>query len=447
MPYSPLGENCHLTGQQTFIARGVLGIATAAISVFAVSNGWLRRLPSTRFDRLASSAFLFSRLGLYFVVFLAAHIAPRGDVPSYYLPEAASVLHGLLPYRDFYSSYAPLHPYLDAIPASLWHSPLSIILFAILAESLLLPLWFRFGRRFLTEAELRSGAILYVTSAVSLQFVTIDGQDTVMIAVLLTLSLLLLTVRREVLSGISVGASIAAIKFLPVLFVPAFFFVIPRRWRWALGFLLPIAAVYGVAIGIHLPILEPVYKEGSIRSAGNLPYLIETLCGISLPSSLWDGLLIAAFVIIVSVAVHTARSATPATRLRILAFSIAAITLALLLFSKKSWPPYLMLGLFPICLLIDETSRLHISLFAVLNVFAVLEHSYWATFLHQLSSLELHQGLSSLQSNCFVLLALQITILGCYGWLLTLSLRQIGGAPQYSRQAYDSKPDMVAIEV
>jgi hypothetical protein len=414
-----------LTGQQTLIARGALGVLAGVASFAAVYNPRLRELASAPFDRLVTVAFVISRLGLFGLIFLVFRIAPRGDIPAYYWPEALSVLHGLLPYRDFNSSYAPLHPYLDALSVTLWHSPLAIILLAILVEAMLLPLWLRFGRELLSEQELRTGALLYLTSAISLQFVSIDGQDTVIISVLLTLTLFLLARHRVLRSGAAAGVSVAAIKFLPLIYAPAFFVATPRRWRWAAGFALPIVAVYGTFVLMRLPILTPLAQEGNLKCAGNVPFLIESLLGVTLPSRLWDALLVAAFTLIYFLVLRASRGTALPGQLRAITFAAAALTLALVLFSKKSWPPYLMLSLFPICLLAGLRSRIQVIALASFSLIAVVEHSYWSTLLHQLTAQEFHQGLRSGQATYFVFLALQLLLLAGYGWLLAASLRRI----------------------
>ena len=100
----------------------------------------------------------------------------------------------------------------------------------------------------------------------------------------------------------------------------------------------------------------PLWHQGNIKSAGNPPFLIQSVTGIVLPSRIWDVLLVAFFVaifILVFLLGRANRDATLPGRLRIIVVATAALTLALLLFSKKSWPAYLMLSLFPICLLID----------------------------------------------------------------------------------------------
>lgn len=419
-----------MTGQQTLIARGVLGVFAGALSIAACSNAYLRRLPNLRFDRFAVATFLVTRLGFFGLIFFVLRIAPRGDIPAYYWSEANSVLRGLLPYRDFVSSYAPLHSYIDAAAIRIWHTPLAIILLAILAETVLLPLWFRFGRNLLSETEIRTATLLYLTSTVSLQFVAIDGQDTVVVAVFLALSLFFLTRQKELLSGASTGAAVASIKFLPLLFAPAFFLSLPKRWRWTLGLAIPIAAVYGTSVAMGLPILTPLKQEGNIKGAGNLPFLIESILGITLPSRLWDLLLLAVLAVIFLLIARAAHASTPVGRLRVITFSLAALTLALLLFSKKSWPPYLMLALFPICLLI-EVRRLQLIGFALVGVVAVVEHSYWASILSQVTALQFHQGLLAGHSNCFVFLGLEVAMLAGYTWLLTNALRRIGAAPGF----------------
>jgi len=419
-----------LTGQQTLIARGALGVLAGAASLAAVYNPRLRQLARPRFDRLVIAAFAVSRLGLFALIFLILRIAPRGDIPAYYWQEALSALHGLLPYRDFASSYAPLHPYLDALPVALWNSPLAIILLAILVEAALLPLWLRFGRELLSEQELRTGALLYLTSAISLQFVAVDGQDTVIISVLLTVALFFLARHRSLLSGTSAGVSVAAIKFLPLVYAPAFFFATPRRWRWAAGFSIPVVAVYGAFLLMRLPILTPLVQEGNLKCAGNVPFLIESLLGITLPSRLWDALLAGTFALIFYLVAKANQDAGLPGRLRAITFATAALTLALVLFSKKSWPPYLMLSLFPICMLVDLRRKTQVIGISAFSLIAVVEHSYWATLLHQLTAQELHQGLLSALPTYYVFLALQLFLLVGYGWLLAAAFRRILSSPE-----------------
>jgi len=423
-----------LTGNQTLIARAALGVVTGIVSIAAVSSGRLRALPRQTFDRLMTGTLIVSRLAMYLGIFFVLRLQPRGDIPGYYWDEANDALRGHLPYRDFYTSYAPLHPYLDAFAIHLWFTPLAIILLAICVEWLLLPIWLRVGRNFLPEQELRTGALLYLTSAVSLQFVAIDGQDNVIIATLLAFAVLLLYRNRFLASGAAVGMSVATIKFLPLLYVPAFFLAVPRRWRWIAGIAIPIGVVYGALLAKHAPILGALTHEGGLKTANNLPYLIEAVFGIAPPPRFWDGLVLASVAILFALIANAVRQISPVLRLRTLTFGMAALTLALLLFSKKSWPPYLMLALFPICLLVPAQSRLKSAAFALFGVVAVVGPSYWASVFKQFSAQAFHQGLLAHQKGCFLFLAVQSLLVLGYAWLLFEATRRIIASPNVAAQ-------------
>jgi hypothetical protein len=412
-----------LTGNQTLIARAALAVVAGGASL-AVLKSRYRDLPRPAFERIVLIAFVASRFALYLTVFFIFRLAPRGDIPSFYWNEANAVLHHLLPYSGFQSSYAPLHAYLDAAVIRFWYSPLALIFLAICFESLVLPLWFRVGRLFVPENELRAGALLYLTSALSFQFVTIDGQDNAIVAVLLVLVLLLIHMRLNFFSGAAFGVGPAALKFLPMLFVPAFLIVLPRRWRWLAGLTVVLAAVYGIFLFKHVPVLQPFVIEGGFKSPGNLPYVIESIVGLDAPPHLWDAVFLLVFAIILAVAAKAARRATPIDRLRILTFTCTSIVLALLLFAKKSWPPYLIFVLFPICLLVAAKTQKRVILFSLFSIVAVVEHSYWAS-IFLVYAPQFHRALVALEPRSLILLALQLLLIAGYTWLLLLSMRQL----------------------
>ena len=414
-----------MTGIQSLEARAALGCVFAATGYIAASGSAIHRLTRRAFDRTANLAFILSRFIIFFGVFFALHLPVRGDIPSFYFPEAHWLMQHQLPYRDFPSSYAPLHTFLDAGLLLLWNSPIAIILFAILAECLILPIWLRTARLFASEAAVRIAAVLYITSAVSLQFVTIDGQDNIVIALLLGLGVLALARQREALSGAFVSFSVVLIKFLPLLFAPAFILG-TRRWiRWLIGFVAVLALGYGIFAAMHLPILYPLSAEGGLRTASDLPYLLESAAGYTPPSFVEDGLLAIVLLILIAVMLRArlrARAETPL--LRLVVFGCASLNLGLLIFSKKSWPPYLVLTLFPLCLLFGEGAyrRLRLALFAVFNVVAVTTHSIWATVFSQFLAEPFHHALMQRQLKAWIFLITQILLVAGYAWLLIESI-------------------------
>jgi hypothetical protein len=391
----------------------------------AVSSRRLFELERKQFERLLQWSFLISRFGLYGLVFFVLRLTPRGDIPAFYFREAAETMRGLMPYRDFVSSYAPLHPYLDALVLRVWFSPLSIILLSICVECLVLPLWFRAGQGFFSEEEMRRGALWYVTSAISLQYVTIDGQDNVILAVLLALATLLLYRNRALLSGLVFGSGIAAVKFLPLIYAPAFFLSIRGRWRWAVGMAAVAGAVYGAFAWLGVPVFQPLAHETSIHSAGNVPYVIDGVTGVFLPRAIFDGFLLAVVAALMSLLAVVSYRASDEVRLRALTFCTVAITVAVDLFSKKSWPAYLMLCLFPMYTMIPSVRRLHTIAFAFLTLVAVVEHSYWAGYLDSVQAAAFHQRLMLFDLRSVAFLGIEILLFIFYGWILVASTREI----------------------
>jgi len=414
-----------MTGIQSLEARTALGSVFAIAGYIAASSNAIHRLTRRAFDRTANIAFILSRLAVFIGVFGVLHLPVRGDIPAFYVTEAHWLMQHQLPYRDFPSSYAPLHPFLDAALLSLWNSPIAIILFAILVECLILPVWLRAARLFASESTVRIAAALYITSAISLQFVTIDGQDNVVTAVLLGLGVLALGRRRDALSGALVGFSSVLVKFLNMLFAPAFILA-ARGWlRWLIGFVVVVLGGYGAFALLHLPILEPLSREGGLRTASDLPYLLESIAGYTPATFFENGLLAIILLILIAVMFRArlrARADTPLLPLAV--FGCSALNLALLIFSKKSWPPYLVLTLFPLCLLFGEGGhrRLRLACFALFNVVAVTTHSIWATVFGQFLAEPFHHALAQRQPMAIVFLVTQILLVAGYAWLLVESI-------------------------
>ena len=382
------------------------------------------------FDRWLYGAFLLTRVGLLVLLFVVLHIEPRGDVIGYYVPEGFGALHGGVPYRDFESSYAPLHAYMDAAVLRVWGSARALMLFAVLVEFAGLPLWLGLGRRVWPERDVRAAAVLYLLSALSLQFVTIDGQDNVVIALLLAASFVLIGRRRELLAGVLLGLSAVAVKLIPLGYIPVIWAGTARRWRWLAGVLLAVGVGYGAFAGaVGRAVLMPLAREGGLRSAGDLPYVLEGLSGRILPGGV-SGLVLAGMegAILVRVLRVSRRSAEPAVRLQAMVLGVVAATLALELLAKKSWPAYLMLVLFPLLVgVVRSGGPWSVAGMAGFSAVAMVEHSYWASLLGQFDAATLHQGLVRGDGRCFVFLLLEVLLVVGYGWLLRMSWRQMAG--------------------
>lgn len=424
-----------MTGTQALAGRAAIGVVAGMSGVWAARSRRLMEVGAVQFERWVTWSFVGSRLALFALLFLFLRILPRGDVPGFYTPEAAAVLQHQVPYLDFVSSYAPMHPYMDAVPFSLWHSPLSILLFAILVEVLVLPLWFRLGREFLPVTAVRTAALLYLTSPISLQYVTVDGQDNVIIAVLLAISILLLIRGRTIGSGAAVGLSVCLTKVIPLVFAPVFFLTIRHRWRWGVAMLGLVVGVYGTFALEGLPMLAPLKIEGALKTAGNVPYLIEALTGYTVSNGVWNGLTMLALSVVWAVIWRAGHGADDRARLRVIAFGMVATATTVMMFSKKSWPAYLMLVLFPLYVLFADRRLAKLWLLAGFSVVVAIEHSVWATLLIEIRATALHQRMMAGEPVCWVLLLLEVLLVTGYGWLLWMAIGAVRTAKVYGDSA------------
>ena len=410
-----------MTGLQSLEARTALGSCFAVVSYLTATSGWIHRAARKTFDRALNAAFVLSRLSLYITAFFILRLQVRGDLPTFYvLPARALFLH-MMPYRDYGTSYAPVHPFFDAAILMIWNSPLAIILVSILAECFLLPVWMRAARRFVSERSVRIAAVLYLTSAASAVFVSIDGQDNVIIALLVGLGVLALGKYRAVLSGALVALGAVVFKFLPILFAPAFLVVPARKMRWLLGFVGTLILGYGYFAWIRLPLLYPVTFEHTDRTASDLPFVLECITGFTLP--LWVGDLLVAIpllAILYLLARIALRRPSLQVTLRTASFGSAALLISLLVFSRKSWPPYVMLVLFPLCLAVSRRPHLRLCVagFAIFNVLAVTTHSIWATVFLQMLPEPFHPILMHGDPMAIVLAVTQTALLVGYVWLI-----------------------------
>ena len=403
--------------------RFALVLSCFAISLFALSWKRLQTLTEQQFDRAAVWATAISRFGLFAFLFLILHMKPRGDVVLYW-GEAQGALKGGLPYRDFFTVYAPLHPYFDALFLRIYNQPISLMFVPLLAECVLVFLWLRIGRALFTDARLRRATILYVTCGLSIQFVGVDGQNTIVAGLFVVGAVYLLVRNRALLSGLCLGAGIALIKFLPLLFTPLYFFGAGKgRWRWALGIIVGCVPVYATFQLIGAPILRAVTDAGAMRSAGDVPYLLESLTGHMISDRAANFVVLIPLMAVLLFGMAMLRARSHEDRMRILVFGIGAATLTLVLFAKKSWSPYLMLALFPICLAVP-LGRVRALIFEAFVLVAVMEASLWNWWLSGWNSLGVHQYLVQGDVHALFLLV-EVAELAGYVWLLVCSLQHM----------------------
>jgi len=107
-----------------------------------------------------------------------------------------------------------------------------------------------------------------------------------------------------------------------------------------------------------------------------------------------------------------------AARVWSMLWAVAASTLVLLIFANKSWPAYLVLILFPLCILVAGSGLRARVLFALFGIVALVEHSFWATLLVEANAAELHRRIRRGDGQSLFFLLIEMLLLSGYAWLL-----------------------------
>jgi hypothetical protein len=251
------------------VALGLLCLVAYAILPRATA-----RLADRRFHLLITLLWIATRIGLFCAIYLVLRIPVGSDVRDYYYPEALHAKAGEVVYRDFSTNYAPAFPYLVAFVLRLWNSGAAIVLSTVIMEGAAFIVWLRAVRGMWPEPVYRRFAIFYVLSALVILNVGVAGQNQAWISLVLGTAVLLYRNRRCTLAAGVAGLSIVLVKFLPLLFIPAFLRRSSKPFRLAAAALLPSLAVYGVLFAKGLDVLQPVRTQGAEITCGNLPYLL-----------------------------------------------------------------------------------------------------------------------------------------------------------------------------
>ena len=359
----------------------------AAISAACVIGWWLTVVLESRMRPQVrrwwpAAVWIVTRPLLALLVFVVLGMPVQSDVPAYYHPQGQQALAGGLTYRDFPSSYAPLFPYLCAIPAGLWDSPKSIVFFSLLWELVAIAAWKAFAGRVMDRVEVSKALSMYVWNPMPILVTAIGGQNQTWIAALWGLSALWLAT-RPLLSGMTAAASVVCVKILGLLAVPVLFLGTASRWKFVIGFALAGAAVFGSFVLAGADVLQPVRYEGGQTTCGNLPYLL-TVFGFE-PSHPAIGLMLQVVLLVAlsGVWLWLAWKCRGRLSTTLLPVALSTVMLVFMLVSKKAYMHYLVMFGLPLCMAVAQTTRrdgLHL-LFMVFSGMAALEPSMWFRFM------------------------------------------------------------------
>lgn len=398
------------------VLGGKLAIGVAGTLVAMALIRWPRLLAvsNREFSRLAMAALVVSRMAVWIVVYVVLEEQVHSDARIVYLPEAEAAMRGGVGYLDPGSSYGPLFPHIVALPLRVWHSAKAIVLLTIAVECLALPVWIAVARRCAAERSVRVATVLYLTSAIAIVMVPINGSNQVWIMMFVGLALLLLLAGRDVLSGLTMAASALAVKVLAGLFMPVLWLASRNRWTWSVGCLLPLALVYGGLAAADVDILQSLRMEATLTTSGNLPFLLRSL-GMPGAGAWVAGPIVALALVLGSIFALAWWRDVPRDRTR----TVHLVTLLLLAFmvvSQKSYTNYLAVFLFPLCLTVAArpASSKRVALLGAFMTLAALEPSLYFRWLDA-TDLRLAAGVGSMTHATFLML--EVGLITGYLWI------------------------------
>ena len=422
-----------MTSLQAIELRGGVGGVMSVASLVAWRLAPRLRMSADTFFRSALAAFALTRLGAFIVAFGVLHFTPRGDI-ILYMQEALPALAGKLVYRDFLTPHAPLNSYLFALMLRLHNSSLTIMLFGILFDIAAMIVWFKCGQYFLSTLTLRRAALLLICNPTSLLTEGIDGQMNSFIALFLGLGVWLVLRQKHFLSGAAVAMPVAVIKFLTLIYAPGFLFAV-RGMRQkviaTLGFVGVLLVAYVPFALAGADLREPLTQEGAHKTSSNLVFLVESLTGHSLGLHLPDVLLALswlAVVVLTFVSMRAVSGDEPKARrstLLLLSISLIAELLCVQIFSKNTWDRYLVMAMFPLCLVAAELSWREMLGYGVWLFTLCFEPSYWAGILGLPEAGDVHRGMFSGNPRLIFFFCLQIIVVGGSVFMLLTCTRAL----------------------
>jgi hypothetical protein len=417
-----------MSGDTIVLLKAVAGgvMAVAGVLVFRWS-GW-RSLRRAAFRRGFFGCLLLTRVGLFALVFGAAGLPVQSDVAGYYYPQARAALAGLVPYRDFSTSYGVAFPYLAALPVAAWNAPESLVAAAIAIELASASLWFKLGARIAGETTLRAAALLYAFSPLPLLNVAVSGQNQVWVSAGLALALGALVARREVLSGLAIGLTAIAVKFLVLLFSPALGLASRRRFRWGAGCAAAPVATLAIAPVAALDLREPLRLEAVRRSSGNAWLLLDAFgvggSSVNVRLCVTAVLVGTAAVVLALASRRVRRDGLWATR------AITLMLAAFLLVSWKSYTHYLVMAFFPVCVTVAASGVTvgRAAMFGAFGAIAVVEPALWFRWMHERVVRPADLEMAGAPWAVLGFWLVELALVAGYAWVAACAWRGIAGA-------------------
>jgi hypothetical protein len=256
-------------------------LALGSLGVFAAMSG---RPSEIKVLRRLVFAVTLAKAALIPALYVSMPVASIStDAALYYLPQTLHALSGMIPYREFATSYSPFFHVLLMPGVLIWPHPGSIVATLFSIEVALIALYARrFGRARPTETW--RVLFLYCWSPISFYWVAVFGYNSVLIALFAMIALLLADSRRDGLAGLAAVLGWAFSSLTMVLAWPAIVFFPRGSIIRRMVPLFVLAALVPVLLYARIDILYKALHGEYVATSGNLWFLASVILSESVDS-------------------------------------------------------------------------------------------------------------------------------------------------------------------
>ncbi|GAB3911641.1 hypothetical protein GCM10028803_53610 [Larkinella knui] len=403
----------------------VFKIAIAVLGS-VVTVGWLRF--RNRIDGISGRQ-QKSLLGLFFIVFRVAPFVlvyillqqkTRSDVPVFF-SAAVEAMHGKIVYRDFWTPYSPLFPYMTTLLLWFWKSAEALVFQMILMEGLALWLTWRVYRTEIGDSFMR--LLTYLTLPGPLVLCVLGGQEDIWMWLFGVISIIVWQRTRDSLwIGVVMALALITTKALALLIIVPMFFLIDKPIRYVVG--LAVTGLPALVLLIALvgdKFLTPL-QFAEMPFAPNLWTVFSPLIGDFRPYSKilsWVG--VGLTVAVSSLGAIILKQRMSYSRALPLLWTLCFCFMMFI--HKSSFSNYAFIFLMPMMVsVIDLKNRWHIVALVLFNALIVIHPTYWWGL-----KTPIYTKWSHLASTANLIeYGMEVTFVGCLVYFLLILYRMIG---------------------
>ena len=356
-------------------------VLKAVLSIFLLFIFWLL-LDNPRFRFLIEKrhfisllfSFLLFRILPFIFIYGILNMPAQSDVEAFYF-QANQAIQFKKVYTEFESFYAPLFPYLIAIPLFFHNSGKSIIFFMIIIEFVAAIGTYHYFKQ---EDNAKKYSVLYFLLPAPLVFTVLGGQEDVWMWLFIAWGLLAAKkFKNEIYLGVFVGLAFLCTKIIIIIFlIPVLFSIVNKKNLLTGIFLITIPAFVFFYWLVGNNIFMPLSESASIYppniwtvlfplTSGNLPINHKSISFIGIGIGVLLSILLT----------QTKQLSFNSSKFKLVYIWIISYAL-MIIFSKKSLGNYLAIFMLPLLFTLN-LKGMNLVLLLIINLVGVVQPSTW----------------------------------------------------------------------